>query len=71
MLQQLPEWAKLVRLSNDEMDLIGYYRSCPEDVRYTVGEFCRLSAERCIAACGAKVISLPARIVVSRKVSSQ
>lgn len=43
----LPEWAKLARLTTDELALVAFYRSCTKEVRWTVSEFCRLSATRC------------------------
>lgn len=45
MLNRLPEWAKLARLSEEELVLVAYYRACPPEVQQTLIEFCRLSAE--------------------------
>lgn len=46
-MQGLPEWAKLVRLSSDEISLVAFFRACSPEVQGTIHEFCRLSAEAC------------------------
>jgi hypothetical protein len=57
---KLPEWASLVRLTTDELVLIAYYRSChiPE-VKESVYDFARISAESCKDATASNVIALP------------
>ena len=64
MLNRLPEWAKLARLSEEELVLVAYYRSCTPDVKNTIAEFCRLSAETCNKGSTSRqnVVFLPAKI---------
>lgn len=47
MLSTLPEWARLARLSEDELVLVAFYRACTPEVRDSIAEFCRISAESC------------------------
>ena len=61
-MPEMPEWARLVRLTTDELVLIAYYRACHlPDVKQSVREFARISAESCRAAVGANVIVIPRR----------
>ena len=67
MLNRLPEWAKLARLSEDELVLVAYYRSCTPDHKETVTEFCRLTAEICNkgSPSSGNVVFLPTKISTS------
>ncbi len=61
-MAELPEWASLVRLTTDEMVLIAYYRACHiADVKESVYEFARISAESCKSVLGENVIVLQPR----------
>ena len=56
-MAELPEWASLVRLTTDELVLIAYYRACHiPDVKQSVYEFARISAEGCKSILGNNVI---------------
>jgi hypothetical protein len=59
-MSDLPEWASLVRLTTDELVLIAYYRACHQpEVKESVYDFARISAESCMNASGDNVIALP------------
>lgn len=61
-MAELPEWASLVRLTTDEMVLVAYYRACHiQDVKESVYEFARISAEGCKAVMGDNVIVIEPR----------
>jgi hypothetical protein len=66
-MADLPEWASLVRLTTDELVLLAYYRACSTnpDVKESVRDFARISAENCKSAVSENVIAF-----MPRKLSS-
>jgi hypothetical protein len=61
-MADLPEWASLVRLTTDELVLIAYYRACLDpDIKESVYDFARISAEACKSGISENVIALPPR----------
>ena len=57
-MPELPDWARLVRLTTDELVLVAYYRACENTpaVKESVFNFARISAESCRARLGPDVI---------------
>lgn len=59
-MPEIPDWARLIRLSTDELVLVAYYRACHiQAVKESVYNFARISAEGCKALSGDNVIALP------------